>query len=468
MRTRKPFNAKPTNSEAGFAIPIALGFGLIMILLATTSVIRSQNDNISAINKRSTARSLAAAETGISRIQDFLNRNRSAAAVTACVLPFASTTATPYGNCQDVSSTISWNNSGTIPNLCPSSDYTATAPAFVHNNDWQNVVIGDPNQGQFRISSYSYASAGVLTVEGRANAGSNGEAKSKVRVEFPVSYPTSEPVASLWVKGTTSPITGTPQIDSSVVINSCTAAASLVTLPVKGTEFLNTVQSMPPLPTKPATSSTFPTLTDISIAVPTKELPRAGDQADPSDPNLYKYAVTSLNGSFKVTPGKKVWLWVAGNIDLSDKIIVNQCNAKVGSTTTLVNPSCSPFDVRIYPSGTSAQTLTLNKGTAICDVFFHLPNHSVTYSNTGTVSTQDCGVVDQTPPTTDKTPPTTISQNTGVYWVDSWNSIGVTGSLLDPPRATWATAMTATGLTNSTAPLEPLIGPATAWDRQSF
>jgi hypothetical protein len=463
MRTRKPFNAKPVNTEDGFAIPIALGFGLIMLLLATTSVIRSQNDNISAINKRSTARSLVAAETGISRIQDFLNRNRAAASVTACVLPFASTTATPYGSCQDTSPTVSWNSSGTIPNLCPSSDYTATAPAFVHNNGWQNVVTGDPNQGQFRISSYT--AAGVLTVEGRANVDTTGEAKSKVQVTLPVSYPTSDLAASLWVKGTASPIAGTPQIDSSVVINSCTAASSLVTLPVKGTELIKTIQSMPLVP---SATGTVNTLADILTAVPTKELPRATDQPMSAGSDTYNYNVTSLNGSFKVTPGKKVWLWVAGNIDLSDKIIVNQCNAKVGSTTTLVNPSCSPFDVKIYPSGTSAQTLTLNKGTAICDVFFHLPNHSVTYNNTGTVATQDCGVADQTPPTTDKTPPTTIPQNTGIYWVNSWDSSGVAGSLLDPPRATWTAAMTATGLTNTTSPLTPLIGPASAWDRQSF
>lgn len=460
MRTRKPFNARPTSTEDGFAIPIALGFGLIMILLATTSVIRSQNDNISAINKRSTARSLTAAETGISRVQDFLNRNRAAAAAQACAAA-----PTTYGACPDASPTVSWDVPTTIPNLC-SAAYTTADAALVDNNNWQDVSSTDADQGQFRISSYT--TAGVLTVEGRANVGTSGEAKSKVQVTLPITYPISDPVASLWVKGTSSPITGTPQVDSSVVINSCTAASSLVTLPVKGTELIKTPQSMPPVPTKPATSSTFPTLANISTAVPTKELPRAGDQADPSDPNLYKYEVTSLDGSFKVTPGKKIWLWVAGNINLSDKIIVNQCNAKVGSTTTLVNPGCNTFDVRIYPSGTSAQTLTLNKGTAICDVFFHLPNHSVTYSNTGTVSTQDCGVADQTPLTTDKTPPTTIPQNTGVYWVNSWDSSGVAGSLLDPPLATWSTAMTATGLTNTTSPLKPLTGPATSWDRQSF
>jgi Tfp pilus assembly protein PilX len=458
MRTRKPFNAKPTSTEDGFAIPIALGFGLIMILLATTSVIRSQNDNISAINKRSTARSLAAAETGISRVQDFLNRNRSASAAQACAAAPAT-----YGVCPDVSPTISWDVPTTIPNLC-SSAYTSADAALVDNNNWQNVSSTDADQGQFRISSYT--TAGVLTVEGRANVGTSGEAKSKVQVTLPITYPTSDPVASLWVNATTSQITGTPQVDSSVVINSCSAASTLVTQPTSGTEFLKTNQSMPAV--LPVPTSSFNTLADILTAVPTKELPRAGDTVDASDPNLYKYVVTDvggLNGSFKVTPGKRIQLWVAGNIDLSDKIIVNQCNAPATPATTppsLANPSCSPFDVRIYPSGTTTSTLTLNKGTAVCDVFFHLPNYSVTFiNNTGTVSTQDCGV-------TAKTSTSAVSENTGIYWVNSWAG-GVSGtSVIDPPRATWSTAISATNLTNATSPLRPLTGPATAWDRQSF
>jgi Tfp pilus assembly protein PilX len=454
MRTRKPFNAKPTGTEDGFAIPIALGFGLIMILLATTSVIRSQNDNISAINKRSTARSLAAAETGISRVQDFLNRNRSASAAQACAAAPAT-----YGACPDASPTVSWDVPTTIPNLC-SATYTTADAALVDNNNWQNVSSTDADQGQFRISSYT--TAGVLTVEGRANVGASGEAKSKVQVTLPITYSTSDPVASLWVKGTSSPITGTPQIDSSVVINSCSAASSLVTQPTSGTEFSKTDQSMP-LP--PASApGTVNTLADILVAVPTKELPRATDQPMSTGSDIYNYNVASLNGSFKVTPGKKVRLWVTGNIDLSDKIIVNQCNAPATPATTppsLANPSCGPFDVIVYPSGTTPQTLTLNKGTAVCDVFFHLPNYSVTFNNTGTVSTQDCGV-------TAKTSTSAVSENTGIYWVNSWAG-GVSGtSVIDPPRATWSTAITATNLTNATSPLKPLTGPATSWDRQSF
>jgi Tfp pilus assembly protein PilX len=473
MRNRKPFNAKPTNPEAGFAIPIALGFGLVMILLATTSVIRSQNDNISAINKRSTARSLAAAETGISRIQDFLNRNRAASVVKACdapaapVAPASGTYGSPsYGTCPDVSPTRSWDVPSKIPNLCLST-FSSSDTSLVNNNNWQDVDAADASQGKFRISSYNVSSGteGVLTVEGKANVATYGEAMSKIQAKFPIAYPTTEPVASLWTNTTT--ISGSPKIDSSVVINDtapCSTSASIVSLATSESQFFKTTQLMPPV--LPVPTTTVNTLADISAAVPTKELPRSTDTPDASDSTLYKYVVTNLNGSFKVTPGKKIRLWVEGNIDLSDKIIVNQCDAPVTPATTpptKVNPNCGPFDVRIYPSDTtSALTLTLNKGTAICDVFFHLPNYGVTFiDTTGTVSSQDCGV-------TAKTSGSATSENTGIYWVKSWSGGAGTDIVLDLPRATWAKAIAETGLTDATSPLKPLIGPATSWDRQSF
>ena len=186
---------------------------------------------------------------------------------------------------------------------------------------------------------------------------------------------------------------------------------------------------MPAVKPKP-TSGTYYTLSNIS-SIPGNELPRttgtggtgytSNDSADTD--GVYKYIVTSttvanpFDGSFKVTPGKKVWLWVKGNIDLSGKTIVNQCMSTAG---------CCPFDMRIYPetSGITSPvpTLTLDNGTAVCDVFFHLPDYAVTYNNSGTVTTQNCGG---------------STKNTGVYWVKSWSGAVASTTVIDPPRATW-------------------------------
>ncbi len=456
MRTIKPFTAKLANPEDGFVIPIALGFGLIMLLLATASVLRSQNDNISAINKRSTARSLVAAETGVARVQDFLNRNREAATVQACLTPPST-----LGACLDTTTTApsgSWDFPGNIPN-CPTA-FTSADTTLTDDNDWQAVDSGDTSKGDFRIVSYS---GGVLNIEGRTNVGTNGEAKSKIVATLPVTYPTDGWVAALWANET---ITDTPTVNSNAVINytssSCTTAAPSVTLPVTGTKLFKTTYPMPAAQTKPTTAlgtTTTPATNTISYyaltnisTLPGKELPRLTTNTAPYTSNdqpgsdgVYRYIVTTFDDSLKVTPGKKVWIWVTGNINLSDKVIANQCSA-TGSTT-----GCGPFDVRIYPQATGGTpTLTLNKGTAVCDVFFHLPDYAITFNNTGTVSTQDCG---------------SSTKNTGVYWVKSWAGAG---TVIDPPRATWATALAATGLVNSASPLRPVIGAVSTWDRQSF
>jgi Tfp pilus assembly protein PilX len=469
MRTRKPFNAKPANTEDGFAIPIALGFGLIMILLATTSLIRSQNDNISAINKRSTARSLAAAETGVARIQDFLNRNREAATAQFCAAA-----PTTYGNCPDSGTTVSWNVRANIPN-CPNAFSTANPNdvTLISGNNWQNVSTSTPadaSQGEFRIVSYT--TGGVLTVEGRANVGTSGEAKSKVAATLPVTYPTDGWVAALWAKGT---ITGPLTVNSNVVINEtipCGTTVPSITFPVSGTKLLKTTYSMPAPQAKPTTkitttiTTTPPTaltntisyyeLTSIA-SVPGQQLPRTstfppspgtpyGFNDQPGSDGVYRYIVPTIDASFKIKPGEKVRVWVTGDINLSNKIIANQCNATGSNPLT-----CGPFDVRIYPQATGGTpTLTLDKGTAVCDVFFHLPDYAVTFNNTGTVTTQDCG---------------TSTKNTGVYWIKSWDGAG---TVIDPPRAIWDTAISATSLTASTSPIRPVIGPVSGWDRQSF
>jgi hypothetical protein len=461
MKNKVPYSTKIVSNEEGFAIPIALGMGLIMILLATTAVVRSQNGQVVAINKKAAAQSLVAAETGISRVQDFLNRNRAATSVQACATPNAS-----LGACPDSSPTVSWDVPGEIPNFCDSdasttgTNFSTTDTNLTNNNGWQDVDTSDANKGQFRIVSYTYttgATVSNLTVEGRLNGGSSGEAKTRLQVQIPVSDPKAELVASLWVSGS---IADSPQMDADVVV-----PCSATTFPtfLSGTQHLSikTNQTMPGAIIAPTTaitapitaptlapSSSFYPLTNLST-IPGKELPRTtanGYTSDdqPDADGIYRYIVTSFDDSFKVTPGKEVWLWVEGDLDLSNKIVVNQC----GTSDPLV---CGPFKARIYPKNPgTTQTLTLNKGTAICDVFFHLPDYNVSFSSTGTTPTQNCSGT---------------NTNTGIYWVKNWSGAASGITLLNPPRATWNTAITETGM--SIPALSPRIGPLSQWETRS-
>jgi len=53
-----------SQNEQGFAIPVAVGIGLITILVATTMMLRSQDDQVTALAQKQTAQSLGIAEGG--------------------------------------------------------------------------------------------------------------------------------------------------------------------------------------------------------------------------------------------------------------------------------------------------------------------------------------------------------------------------------------------------------------------
>lgn len=55
------------SGEQGFALPIAVAMGLIMILISSTLLVRSQNDRVVATAQKETARSLSLSEVGVTR-----------------------------------------------------------------------------------------------------------------------------------------------------------------------------------------------------------------------------------------------------------------------------------------------------------------------------------------------------------------------------------------------------------------
>jgi Tfp pilus assembly protein PilX len=443
MRNQVPKTVKKPSREEGFAIPIALGMGLIMILLATTAIVRSQDDRTTSINQKDTQRSKLAAEAGIAQIQSLINLYRTAARYPACQGSWNSD-----GSCSDGTTVLSWAASNNLPSNLNASCSAATLSAAQGtvqswgNASWRDVVAPetetDPTKkkGQFRLVNYKFDNTsttnqfGELTVEGRVNGGQSNEALTQLKVSFNV-FESSQLVAPLWVTGT---VAGNPIVNGDV-LRPC-GSTTEVTFPAgKKHKVLQSQMTFPATITVPASAIPLAKISDL----PDNQLPRATDTPD-SD-GIYKYAVASFDGSFKVPAGARVSLWVTGNLDLSDRIIVNQC-AKTATMTEADAEACTPFDVRIY--GTSG-TLTLNPNTRICDVLFHMPDYDVSSSTTDAANTaQNCG-------------DTLINKkNTGIYWVKSWTSVaGSTGSAIDEPRVKW---------TNSdVVPLQvappPTIGP---------
>jgi Tfp pilus assembly protein PilX len=428
MRNRVPKTIKSPRSEEGFAIPIALGMGLIMILLATTAMVRSQDDRVTSINTKDSARSELAAKSGVAQIQAFMNRYRSVAYFPACVGTWNSD-----GTCSDAATVNSWANTARLPAslnaACTTEASLSTAQGTVQNwasAAWKEVDPLDTEtdqtkrKGQFRLLRYSFDDTsstnqfGDLTVEGRVNGGQSNEAITQVKVKFGIFAP-DQIVAPLWVTNTGSnAVSGTPQINGDV-LRPC-GSTTAVTYP-SGSSY-KTIQSRSTIPANVSapTAGTYYTLPNIS-GIAGQELPRPGDSPDDG---VYKYIVTSFDESLKISAGQRVSLWVDGSLDLSDRVIVNQCGT---------DDACTPFDVRIY--GTSG-TLTLNPSTRICDVLFHMPNYDVVSSTTDAANTtQNCGDV-----TNAAGDVVYRKKNTGVYWVNSWAASG-SGIVIDTPRVKW-------------------------------
>jgi Tfp pilus assembly protein PilX len=418
MRNQVPNAIKKIKSEEGFAIPIALGIGLIMILLATTAIVRSHDDRVTSINTKDSARSKLAAESGLAQIQDFINRYRTIARYPACVGNWNSD-----GTCSDPGTAASWAKASNLPPtldaLCSATSGATAAQTAVQgwaNASWKEVDPADtgtdPTQrkGQFRLLRYAFSDTssagqeGVLTVEGRVNGDQPNEAITQLNVRISI-FPSGQLVSPLWASGT---VSGNPQINGDA-LRPC-GSTTAVTFP--STSY-KVIQSRIPIPASVAApTANFAALTNIST-IPGRELPRATDTADPAD-GIYKYTVASFDESFQVKPGTRVSLWVTGNLDLSDRTIVNQCAG---------DDNCTPFDVRIY--GTTG-TLTLNPGTRICDVLFHMPNYDVSSTTSSAANTtQNCG------------DSAVNKKNTGIYWVRNWSASG-TGPAIDEPRVRWS------------------------------
>ncbi|PZD72974.1 hypothetical protein C1752_02695 [Acaryochloris thomasi RCC1774] len=370
---RNPF---PDND--GFALPVAIGVGLIMLLLGVTMVVRSQNDQVNASAQKATAKSLAAAESGVSKVQTFLNRHR-----TLAMYPDRGS--------------ASWNNLGSI-NICPGNVNTAELAALLSTgSDWPNVDPSEsgaqPLNGEFRVVDYVYdtpgtpGSNGTLTVQGRVNAGEPGESISQVQVVLPI-RPVNQ-VATVWVRGS---IADSPAIEGTVVGNCSSAplnigpSANLIridqSLSGQGIPIIE------PLPASP-------------LAVPASG--PLGAENPPAN-TVYRYQTATLNRSLEIWSGSVVELWTSGDIDLRGQAI--KCVQTDGITPCGAN---DPFRVTIYASGTS--DIQLDEGSVLCNVHFHAPNYDVDFISGGTPA-GDC---------TPANPSTPAVQITGAFWINSWD-----------------------------------------------
>jgi Tfp pilus assembly protein PilX len=433
-------------NEKGFALPIAMGMGLFLILIAMMMMYKSQNDRVSATTQQSTTRGLSAAETGVTRYQDLINKNRAIA-----TYPHAGTT--------------SWANASGIPGLS-SCNSNLTNINTLSSTAWQDVDSTDLSKGQYRLRSYAFqpetgttpVAPGIatLTVEGRVNQNGSGSTATKdvgtstarlqVKVPIQVGDINNIPIPGLWL---TKNDTGNNTIDADVLLNDCDASLSNIKV-ASGRTKNHTSLTFPALPLKPSQHSPAKPSNNLGAHTGNITLPRSADVSTVEVINgvsskVYRYNVTSIdlqqgnatmnvrtgdynpsNGSFNTgqTP-IKVYFYLDGNIEKGGDIL-HGCTTSDG---TPIN-NCKSTDFHIYGYGDSTKQICTN-GNNKLEAFIFAPQYTVGAAGAGngggfkgTVWTKNwsnnsgCG---------SNTSNTTVVQNA------TWSELGLTPSTL-PPR----------------------------------
>ncbi|BAW96894.1 hypothetical protein NIES970_18360 [[Synechococcus] sp. NIES-970] len=219
-----------------------------MLIIGATMIYRSQDDQTTAIAQRETSSGLAAAETGINRVYNFLTANR---------------VFSQYPSSDGLQS-YSWQNDQTWETLVANADtnpiivdqcFTETAineavdelELYV-GGVWVPIDENRPEEGQFQVISYEYIGAdkddeknidagvligrGILQVKGRVNTDSEddtgdsdlGTAISSLQVEIPIlkNQPAVRSVPGLW---SLSPyLQGNQKVEGDIMVSGITGS----------------------------------------------------------------------------------------------------------------------------------------------------------------------------------------------------------------------------------------------------
>ncbi len=365
VKIKNSLGTKNTN-QAGFALPVAIGMGLVMIIVAASMIGRAQSDRVITNSQRETSRALSASEAGITRVQSFLDRHKILAT-------------------QNLSK---WSN--VLKNLspivasCRLIDLTSTKQQteLFKNNNWIDLDSKDRNKGRYKIINYQYRDGvGKLTVAGEIDAygTTQNSAISTLTVEIPIGNESAKIAPpALWAN--TFNLNPNQKITGQIQAAAC--PQSLTTDPdgIVGVDLSNItlISGVPsgqiiadpftPIPAPKVAPATAIKLSAITTSI---QLPRLRSIDTPDSKGEYHYLVDvddSTSGhsiklkdldsiKIDVTATEKVNLYLKGNIDLA------------GSQTINVNPTHP--NLRIYGS---AQTLKFSiKDNASITAFIHAP-----------------------------------------------------------------------------------------------
>jgi Tfp pilus assembly protein PilX len=297
------------HQEQGFTLPMVMGTGAVMTLIAAALIGHAQSNQAIARLQSRSEDAANAAEIGVARVQSFLAHYRffttQNAAQWATVLANFNT---EIGSCP----ALSLDNAGT-----EGQSYA--------QGEW--IETGQTNH-QYRMLSYTYQSqpdsngqVGVakLTIEGRMNSGLS-PAVSRLAVEIPIAIASSPPAPpALWAKRIN--LSNAAQVTGDVRAQLCPDRNDVDQVPgIASNNLMLDVgnQSIGKIMTVADLLLPQPRLAPTSaISVPVIKnsitLPRSQDFPDDQGNFDYIVETDTLNNSIQLPDGKKITVKVAAN-----------------------------------------------------------------------------------------------------------------------------------------------------------
>jgi hypothetical protein len=403
------------NKEKGFALPLAVLIGLILMVTGITMIMRAQGDQSKVIAQKVRADSLTSSETGVARVQDLLNSVRVMARFNSNC---------PSGDCWQTAQVVPTPSPGLQKDLkklytaAACSDPNAAATLSAKIDELRGLSGGQwfdlGNNRYYRVVGYNFDDTnpppdglgwGVLTLEGlsRTSAATdltnididrdsddNAASRNRVVVTIPIlaspppsfgsSAFTRTTVPALWISEGKADDGAKFQGDVVEDVESpeCNINQSKIQQPTSDApnppytaQFVGvTFPGLPPIPD----GDTIPNLGDIESS---ETFPRTGDTASTS--GVYEYIVDNINldeeddEKITITPGQRVVFYVKGNINGA---IEHNC----GTTTY-----CKSGNLQIYaynqPSSDAPQICL--RGNQRLEAFIFAPDYSLGKTGTG-------------------------------------------------------------------------------------
>lgn len=419
------------NKEKGFALPLAVLIGLILMGTGMTMIMRAQADQSKVIAQNARADGLRSSEIGVARVQDLLNSVRLMATVNSeCT----------SGDCWQ---TVQVPSTGTpLREDLTRLNITTACGNSSRDNEIANKILAPKEQrsaspglrdlasGQwfqlndnryYRVVGYNFTEnnedpeivgLGVLTLEGRSRKSATTDltktlpdidrddnAASRNRVVVTIPILPSRPLAfdrptapALWIsEGATedganfqgdvvmSDTTTEPELECSISKDKIKQPTPALDIPYKA-QVVRT--DLPKLPDPPANTDVPEGQKNLEIKAP-ETFPRPGDTTSLS--GAYEYLVNNidLSGSdqITITPGKRVVFYVIGNINGAIK---HDCSSVSPPT------DCKPGNLQIYAYGSAGDLIGGTPDPEIClkgserlDAFIFAPNYSLGKTGTG-------------------------------------------------------------------------------------